>query len=209
MDQFEAAGAGDSQQLRGLLTTHNVDDVGWAGYTALHYAASNGHVVCAKVCVEMGANVNARDDLGYTPLHVASEHVEVASVLLDAGAIMDVTYDRGWTPLYHAFYVDQVDMARFLIDRGARISNVKLDKYFPAIPHWVNTYIASRSRCRTVSIIIIGIHKYHRTNITGNNDINVSQLISKHIWSTRMDDVWSQASSGLFEWTAFNNCVSF
>jgi hypothetical protein len=86
--------------------------------------------------------------------------------------------------------MNRVDAARLLIDRGATVSTVQLDKYLPAIPDWVTTFIESRSNCRTVSIIIIGIHKIHRTSVTGNNDINALQLISKHIWSTRMDGLW-------------------
>jgi hypothetical protein len=71
------------------------------------------------------------------------------------------------------------------------VSNVELDVLLPAVPDWVTNYVASRSNCRIVSIVIIGIHKYHRTNATGNNDINVLKLIGKHVWSSRMDDGWS------------------
>jgi subtilase family serine protease len=68
------------------------------------------------------------------------------------------------------------------------VSNVKLDEGLPAIPDWVTTFVEARSKCRTAAITIIGIHKYHRTTVTGNNDINVIKLISEHIWSTRLDD---------------------
>jgi ankyrin repeat protein len=193
-----------------VLTTHNVDDGGW---TALHCAAYNGRVECAKVCVEMGANVNAVRVTGTTPLHFASMYgyIEVVRVLLDAGAIVDMKDDAGRTPMCFALEYNCVDIVRLLIDRGGKVSNVKLTDYRPAIPDWVNTHTTSKSRCRTISIFVIGIHKYHRTNITRNNDINVLKLISKHIWSTRMDDVWSKASSGPLdsERTPFNNCVSF
>jgi hypothetical protein len=81
-------------------------------------------------------------------------------------------------------------MARLLIYGGAKVSNVTLDYDTPAIPDWATTFMESLSSCRTVSIIIMGIHKYRRTNVTGNNDINVLRLISKHIWATRMVYVW-------------------
>jgi hypothetical protein len=70
------------------------------------------------------------------------------------------------------------------------VSNVKLDEELPAIPDWVPSFVESRSNCRKVSIAIIGMHKYRRTTVTGNNDINVLLLIAKDIWSTRMDDMW-------------------
>jgi hypothetical protein len=90
-------------------------------------------------------------------------------------------------PPYFATLYKYVDVARLLIDRGAKVSNVKLKT---AIPEWVITFVESRFNCRLASITIIGIHKYRRTTMTGNNDINVLRLISKHIWSTRMDDAW-------------------
>jgi ankyrin repeat protein len=126
------------------------------------------------------------------PLHDASMrgHVNIVRVLLDAGAIVDAQNDFEVTPLQCAFQYERVDVSQLLIDWGAKLSNIKLNDYLPEIPDWVTTFIESRSNCRTVSITIIAIHKYRRTNVTGNNDINVLKLISKHIWSTRMDDVW-------------------
>jgi ankyrin repeat protein len=165
------------------------------GCTALHYAAWDGHVECVKVCLELHANVDTQDRSGWTPLHIASAngYLDVSLLLLNAGATVDATSDLGWTPLYYVTHNNHVNTARLLIDRGGKLSNVKLDKHQPLIPDWVNTFIASRLRCRSVAILVVGIHKYHRTNVTGNNDINVLRLIGKHVWSTRMGDVWSQS----------------
>jgi ankyrin repeat protein len=191
MNQFEAAKEGDLQQLRVALTVDNWNDCDEYGKTALHWAAEHEQLDCVKYCIEMGANVNARAN-GSTPLHYASSwgYANVAGILLDAGALVDVANNVGNTPLHLAIEHVCVDVAQILIDRGAKVSNVKLDRVLPAIPDWVTAFIESRSKCRTAANIIIGIHKYHRTNVTGNNDINVIRLISKHIWSTRMDDVW-------------------
>jgi ankyrin repeat protein len=228
--QFRAAWCGDLQQLRVALTVNNVNvvDVSYQS-TALHYAAQYAHLDCVKYCIEMGADVNARNRVGSTPLHCALERgsvatvtdcvkyciemganvnastnfgytplyyaslrgfVDVVRVLLDAGAHVDVAEENGRTPLCGAIRMEHVDVARLLMDRGARVSNVKLDGLVPAIPDWVTTFIESRSNCRSAAIAIIGIHKYRRTTMTGNNDINVLRLISKHIWSMRMDNVW-------------------
>jgi ankyrin repeat protein len=170
-----------------------VDDADVWSYTALHKAASYEQVECVKVCIEMGANVNTRTHWQQTPLHgVASVRrgVEIARMLLDAGAIVDAKTRNGHTPLYLAISNNRMDIARLLIDRGGKVSNVTLNGSLTAIPDWVTNYVASRSNCRIVSIVIIGVHKYHRTNVTGSNDINVLKLIAKHIWSSRMDDGW-------------------
>jgi ankyrin repeat protein len=193
MNQFKAARSGDLQQLRGALTVDNVNDGNVFGCTALHCAASDGHDECVKFCIEMGTNVNARANGGLTPLHVASSngHVNVVRLLLNAGAMVEVTDRYGWTPLHRAIDTKRVDVARRLIDRGVMVSNVKLDEHVPEISDWITTFIDSRSNCRCAAIAFIGVHRYHRTTMTGNNDINVLQLISKHIWSSRLDDSWN------------------
>jgi ankyrin repeat protein len=188
MDQFKAAIVGDLQYLRVALTVNNVNDVDDSedGLTALHCAVNSGHFDCVKLCVEMGANVNTRALEGWTPLHVVSSmgRINFVRVLLDTGAIVDAADNDGETPLYDAISKNHVDIAHLLIDRGAKVSSIKMD-----IPDWVTTFIESRSNCRFAAITIIGVHKYRRTTVTGNNDINVLRLISKHIWSTRMDGV--------------------
>jgi hypothetical protein len=188
MDQFMVAMMGNLQHLRAALRNVNVEDVNSSGWTVLHCATYKGHFDCVEYCIEFGANVNARNNDGWLPLHLASlnRHVDIVRILLDAGAIVDATNNFGWTPLCRAIVDKHDDLVRILIDRGAKVSNI-LDKQFCAIPDWVTTFIQSRSKCRFAAILIIDIHKYHRTNMTGNNDINVIKLISKHIWSMRMN----------------------
>jgi hypothetical protein len=193
MNQFTAAEEGDLQQLRVALTADNVNDVDDAGNTALHHTANGGYMNCFEYCLELGANVNASDHCGYTPLHYASSlgRLILVRVLLNAGALVDGANIYGWTPLQYAIIHKHVDVGKLLIDRGAKVSNIIPSTYVPTIPDWVTTFIASRSKCRCAAITIIGIHKYRRTTMTGNNDINVMLLISKHIWSTRViDDMW-------------------
>jgi ankyrin repeat protein len=193
MDHFTAALACNFQLLRATLTVDNVNDIDkQRGLSALQYAAGSanaGYLDCIKCCLEMHANVNVRAVNGSTALHFASTrgHADVVSLLLDVGAVVDVVNVHGCTPLYCAISYERIAIARHLIDRGAKVSNVKVDKDVPAIPDSVTLLVESRSKCRFVAIVIIGIHKYRRTNITSNNDINVLRLIGKHIWSMRME----------------------
>jgi hypothetical protein len=198
MDQFEAAQTGNLQQLRALLTPGNIDDTS-EGLTALHNAAIYGQVECISLCVSMGANVNiqARDGGGgMTPLCEAATYgnLDVVRVLLDANKVdVDAPDDFGWTPLRSAIHYDRRDIARLLIDRGANVSTVFLSAYLPTIPGWISKLLASRAACRCVANIVVAIHRRQLTKVTGSNDINVMKLIGKHIWSTRMDDVWSKS----------------
>jgi ankyrin repeat protein len=189
MDQFKAARVGDLQELRLLLTRSNVGNVQpRIGLTALCYAAANGRADCVNYCLEVHADPNVSDNVGKIPLHYASTggHVEVVRILLDAGSLIDSPNCVGLTPLHFAILDNRYDVARILLDRGAKLSTVLWDTRIPKVPDWVTAFIASRSRCRYAAITIIGIHKYHRTNVTGNNDSNVLKLIGMHIWSCRM-----------------------
>jgi ankyrin repeat protein len=192
MDQFSAAQHGDLQSLRETVTRDNVNNE-HGDSTALHLAAHWGHTECTKYLLEMGANINARTIGGWVPLHDASEfgRVDVARVLLDAGADIEATGIDGWTPLYWSIIRKHRNVAQLLLDRGASVLNVLDKKIIPSFPSWILQMVASRSRCRSVSITMIGIHTYHRTNVTGPNDFNVLRLVSKHIWSSRMDDAWN------------------
>jgi ankyrin repeat protein len=196
-NQFQAAEEGDLASLKHLLTRDNVNERDGVHMAALHWAAENGHVSCVRWCLEMGADVNARDKDGWTPLFMASlcSKVDVVRVLLDAGANPDRATNFGHTPLHRAITDDRINVAQLLIDRGAKVSNVQLGEYVRAIPDWVTAFVASRLNCRSVAVIVIGIHKYHRTHVTGNNDINVLRLIGKHVWSLRMEDVWVMTSN--------------
>ena len=54
---------------------------GFADGTPLHYAAANGHKEIAELLIEKGADLNAKNVVGMTPLHYATTK-EIADLLL-------------------------------------------------------------------------------------------------------------------------------
>ena len=60
--------------------------------------------------------VNALDDDGYTPLHLAAfqDDPDVVEVLLDHGADPMILSDTGWYPLTLARHFDHYDLAEVL-----------------------------------------------------------------------------------------------
>lgn len=82
-----------------------------SGYTPLHWANSADDVAAL---VAEGANLNARDFLGHTPLHMAvntplfDRSAEAVVALLAAGADPSARNNNGETPLHRADSADDV-----------------------------------------------------------------------------------------------------
>jgi ankyrin repeat protein len=57
------------------------------GWTAIHYACSNGNMELIKFLIKNGADVKAKTANGKTPLSlIGSKHLEIAEILKAAGA---------------------------------------------------------------------------------------------------------------------------
>lgn len=70
-----------------------------------------------EMLIEAGAEVDARDGFGRTPLHSAGP--EEAPVLLAGGADVNVTDLRGATPLHRAAAVGDLALVELLLNAGA------------------------------------------------------------------------------------------
>jgi truncated hemoglobin YjbI len=95
--------------------------LGLRGQTLLHEAAMAGEADLAAVLIRSGADPDAEESEGHTPLYRASTG-DVARVLLAAGATVDVASGptRG-TALHQAARRGYVSVAQALLDHGATI----------------------------------------------------------------------------------------
>ncbi|KAK8532556.1 hypothetical protein V6N13_131876 [Hibiscus sabdariffa] len=93
---------------------------------ALSRAARIGDVNGIKSCIGEGANVNGKDQNGWTPLHRAAfkGKVESVRVLLGYGAEVNDVDENGYTPLHCAVEAGHVEVALLLIGQGAK-ANLK------------------------------------------------------------------------------------
>jgi len=92
---------------------------GWAGGTPLHYAVGEGRNEIAKLLIAKGANVNAKDGNGSTPLHYANTK-EIAEPLIAEGANVNAKNKDGKTPLDLAIQVRNTELAALLRKHGGK-----------------------------------------------------------------------------------------
>lgn len=91
---LQAVQAGRLKELKKLLATGTDVNVrsSWSGLAALHVAAINGYGGIAEMLLKHGADKDALDDTGETPLMKAAVegHQPVVELLLKAGADIDI-----------------------------------------------------------------------------------------------------------------------
>lgn len=71
------------------------------GLTLLHFAASENSVKCCEILLKYGADINAVDDKGRTPLCIAGEYNRKNSFrfLIESGADYNIADNKGKLPL--------------------------------------------------------------------------------------------------------------
>ena len=132
---FLAAACGFNGLVKHLIIVHapDVNAEGGSRFSPLHVASRNGQVDSARVLLDSGAHVDARNSFGCTSLHEASwfGHLKLAQLLLERGADLNARADFQSTPVRMASNQGHLETVRFLLDHGADVNLRAIDGLTP------------------------------------------------------------------------------
>ncbi|ETS76986.1 hypothetical protein PFICI_10860 [Pestalotiopsis fici W106-1] len=141
----EASAFGNHIIVRAILDSGaNPNDRDRDGWSAIHWAAEEGHLNIVGLLLNKGANVNAVSSYGTSPLHCAANggHDSIVNLLLQSGADPLKSTCHGWTALHHAAFMGHSRVVQSLLQYdGIRSSASQQDNH-----GWSALHLAIHSR---------------------------------------------------------------
>jgi len=128
---YDAAKAGDVEQVRRLIAEGAEVNLSYRSDAPLHAAVATGRLEVAELLLAAGADPNLRGFTG-TPLHLASAggHLALVKLLVDDGADVNALSTFGTTPLFLAAQNGHLEVAVALLAEGADV-NLRGNAYRP------------------------------------------------------------------------------
>lgn len=138
---WNAAFSGDLDRINKLIgkaknSRDLVNSLDNAGYTALHYAARNGHINICNILLSYGAYIDSQTRSGKaTPLYKAAVagKEDVVKLLIQHGAKIDLQDADGKTPLHKAAENKKHSIIKILLEACPTLNNIRDNKGHLAI----------------------------------------------------------------------------
>jgi len=176
-----------------MLSIINVNETDMCGWTILHQLASvaeQSPEFYQWFVQDLGANVNARTNLGNTPLHLELQNhtpcLEGVKLLLGARANLSLKNNNNYTPLEILCEStgDDIDMEKsisrevvwLLLEYGSPVSK--------NAPRYVSSVDDARQCARQIALLFVGIRRFRHSDLNING-MDVARLIGKLIWQNR------------------------
>ncbi len=129
----EVATHGTPAELENLLKEdYPIDTPDALGMTLLHVAAGYNSADMVRFILEKGANINAVDKNGWTPLHFAANNENALAVLLEKSSNVNAKTKMGETPLIIAVLFNNTASVKLLLDANVTL-NEKDERGFTAL----------------------------------------------------------------------------
>jgi len=89
----------------------------------LHVATRNNQPDMAKLLIEKGLDINAKNNLGATPLLIASlnGYVDLVKLLLSSGADLRITNNNGRSPVEYAAYGKNITVYKLFFEKDTTL----------------------------------------------------------------------------------------
>ena len=120
---FAAAEKGDFETIKNLLTKYpDMKDVKRnGGWTLLHLSFNSRELI--EYLIKNGADIEARSDGQWTPLHSQAYggHKDGVELLIEHGADLEAKHAYGMTPLVNSTRWGRTEVAKLLVEKGANV----------------------------------------------------------------------------------------
>ncbi len=135
---FKSARAGLTENVKCLLSLGmaSAKDTTLFGTTLLHSASKSGNMELVRLLIREGADVNAQDEDGESPLHGAmarSDNYNVARTLIENGADLSSKAVDGKTPFHNIFN----NTISHVLMRDDCLGNMQPDSEAMSITHFL------------------------------------------------------------------------
>ncbi|KAF7713452.1 Uncharacterized protein PECH_001310 [Penicillium ucsense] len=148
-------------------------------HSSLLAAAEQGKPEVARFLIRNGADVNACDRSGFSPLTKSAQrgHLSIVQLLLEAGAEFD---GSGSSPLIEACAHDHTQVVRFLLRNGANVDVFDQSGFSPLTRPCERGYLSLVLALLESGIDVTKPDRTGQAAITTTNDTNIILLLLGH-----------------------------